>query len=407
MASTDTRRSRLALSPEATLLLATAGPDSLDPAVVELWRDRINWTLFLQLVAHERAEAIVAPRLARLQAPIPAQVHLELKAMAIRSDVRMALLSVRLDETLAALAKAEIPVMLLKGAALGRTVYRSLPRRPMLDIDLLIPVARIGEAREVALATGWATGPLEQLSEFYEGHFHLPPLHDARGALFNLELHSALFAAGHPFVWPLEDIWARSIPLPGSPVRVPRPEDLLLHIALHYAWSHVARLGSWRAFRDVRMLAESGTVDWEQFTRLAVASGGAPAVYWTLRFARRLSGAAVPLPVEQALRPAVPGSLISTLERHLAGQWFPTETPCPSRWLDRSLWKVAMRPMAVDGVTSPWARDPIFQRGLRDAPLERTRQKVARHLTSLGGYARYFKRVALGRSSRITRIPGS
>ncbi len=54
---------------------------TLDPFIRSLAGPHMDWTRFLQLVAHERAEAIVAPRLARVQADVPPEALAELKAI--------------------------------------------------------------------------------------------------------------------------------------------------------------------------------------------------------------------------------------------------------------------------------------------------------------------------------------
>ncbi|HWA16527.1 MAG TPA: nucleotidyltransferase family protein, partial [Gemmatimonadales bacterium] len=191
------------LAPEAALLLATAGGPVMDGPIQRLAARVVNWTRFLQLAAQERAEAIVVQRFKELGVALPAAVDKELKVTALRADLRMARLTQRLEETLRAYQAARLPVVLLKGAALGKTVYGFVPRRPMLDLDLLIPADRRQEALSIALATGWATTPLSQYQDFYNEHHHLPPLVDARSNQFNLELHTGLMPAGHPFAWPI------------------------------------------------------------------------------------------------------------------------------------------------------------------------------------------------------------
>jgi hypothetical protein len=319
--------------------------------------------------------------------------------MAMRSDIRMLALSRRLDETLTAFDDAGIPVLLLKGAALGRTVYGSIPRRPMLDIDLLVPAERVSEARQISLSLGWVASELEKFETFYRGHFHLPPLLDGSGMGFNLELHTGLLLDSHQFALPLEEFWSRSRELPGFRARVPATEDLLLHVALHFSWSHTARVGAWRTFRDLRTLAEAGTVDWTGFVRLAKSSGGAAAAHWTLRLARSCGITEVPGTVEPELRPSLPGPVLSLLERHLASQWYALDAPCPSNRLDQGMWKLAMlEPDRRASAVLPWDRDPTFQQPHVTPVRETLSDKLLRHLTRLGGYARYVHRVVLGRT---------
>lgn len=385
------------LAPEPRLLLAVAGGDGSDELIRQLAAGPLTWDQLLVLTAQERAEAVVSARLHRLGITPPDHVREVLQGLAIRSDLRMAMLDRRLDQTITALDAAGIPVMLLKGSALGRTVYGSLPRRPMLDLDLLVPANQAAGAREVALANGWALGEMEEKSAFYEGHYHLPPLHDALGRNFNLEIHTALFPERHPFVWPVEQLWTESRVLPGQKARIPALEDLLLHVGLHFMWSHAGQFGPWRSFRDVRVMAEDPTLDWDRFTRKARATRAATSVYWTLRLARLLTGAAIPPAVEQALAPSLPESARAMLDRHFTGQWFSPEGNCPSRRLERWLWQLAIQPRpSGHGATRPWDRQVLFRpSGAFTAP-RGAGYKLLHHLGSPGRYLNYFRRIAWG-----------
>jgi hypothetical protein len=397
LASTDAAALKDTLRPEVRLLLATAGGPEVDPEITRLATGPLDWIRFLQSTAGERAEAIVAARFKRLGVQLPENLQRELSVMATRSDLRMTTLSFRLDQTLAALAQADIRVLLLKGAALGRTLYGSLPRRPMLDLDLLVPAGQRDRAREVALATGWAPSEWESQVEYYRGHYHAAPLRDGQGRSFNLELHTALFQEGHPFNWPLEGIWDRSVALEHSAARVPSPEDLLLHIALHFSWSHLARFGPWRAFRDIKVMIDAAVVDWDGFTRLAHSSRGASAAYWTLRLARLTAGVSVPPEVERALRPSVPDSVLPMLDRHFAGQWCVAESACPSERLGQWLWRLAVRPrQSGHGTALPWMRDALFVNPHAPPSPESVSHKLARHLANSGRYVQYLRRLATG-----------
>lgn len=356
----------------------------------------VDWTRFLQLAAQERAEAVVARRFKELGVALPAAVDKELKVTALRADIRMARLAQRLEETLRAFQTAGLPVMLLKGAALGKTVYGFVPSRPMLDLDILIPVERRQEALTIALATGWASTPLSQYQDFYSEHHHLPPLVDQRTGQFNLELHTGLMTAGHPFDWPIAELWARARPLPDGLAQVPAVGDMLLHNVVHFAWSHMARFGPWRAFRDTEML--HGSIDWNEFVAECHRRKAASAAYWTLHLARMHAGVAVPEKVEAALQPSLPFGIRDPLARHFAQLWFPSDLACPSRRMELTLWALAMRPGASGhGRSRPWSRDELIIDRLREPP-ESLSRKILRHLATGGRYARYLSRMALGRS---------
>ncbi len=385
------------MSAEGRLLLAMAGGDGMDPVVRELAAQPLDWPALITFAVQERAESVVSARLAKAGAAVPEAIQRDLRGLAMRSDLRMAVLSRRLDQTIAALAQANVPVILLKGAALGRTVYGGTPNRPMLDIDLLVPEQQAQQARAACLTSDWVPGEMERKVVFYQGHNHLPPLHDARGRDFNLEIHTGLFTPGHPFAWPTESVWRSSEQLPGSTARIQPIEDLLLHVTLHFFWSHAGYFGPWRALRDVRVVSESPRLDWDKFVRRARETRAASAAHWTLRLARALSGAPIPASVEEDLRPSMPTTMLPMLDRHFYGRWFSPEAACPSQRLERWLWKAAVRPVASGhGTSVPWTRDPLFLDPATIQPPEPVAKKMMRHLASPGRYLRYLSTIMLG-----------
>lgn len=358
--ATNSGVSSIPAAPEVRLLLASGGGDALDGTIVRLATAPLNWDVFASLVRFERAASIVWPRLRRIARDrVPAGTQSTLERHARLGDVRMAQLSRRLDETLAALTRAGIPVLLLKGAALARTVYGSLPRRPMLDLDLLVPHDRLAAAREVVLHAGWGPGPFESLHAFYADHCHLPPFVDREGGDFHLELHHDILFRGHPFGFAIDELWDRARPLPDAPaIRVPDPTHMIIHLAVHFSWSHLMRAGAWRTFRDVRVLLEGRTIDWDRVLEVASRIRALTCCYWTFRLARDLTGAPVPTRVMQRLKPPLPETAARLLERHFVQQFYPLGPACPSLRLSRALWRTAIRPKwSGHGNVVPWQHD--------------------------------------------------
>jgi hypothetical protein len=127
------------------------------------------------------------------------------------------------DAVLNALAGLDAPVILLKGSALGRTVYPLPVLRPYSDIDLLFKLGDYGAARDMLLASGFR---LEQESwhsslllkdDALEVDLHLSPYHEA---------------FSEPLIKPL---FSRLITLPGTTENLYRlgHEDQMLHTLAH------------------------------------------------------------------------------------------------------------------------------------------------------------------------------
>jgi hypothetical protein len=314
--------------------------------------------------------------------------------MAMVSEFRMSHLEARLLSALDALRAVGVDAVLLKGAALALTVYGSFVARPMSDVDLLVMREDAERARDALLASGWTGGPDELAPEFYAGHHHLPPLVDAQGTGTSVELHTSLFFEGHPFRFSADDVRARAerVTVRGRAVLVPSVHDQLLHLCLHFAWSHMMATGAWRAFRDLDSLVRTNRVEWKAFTELARQSRGGSACYWTFRLARRLVGIAVPEWVELALAPPEPEFALLRLEQHFTYDLLPTENISPSLWVTYSMWRLGVRPRwSGHGRVRPWDRADELLMTEHPGRVKR----LIQHVRNARGWTRYGRLVLL------------
>jgi len=379
------------LSPEAQLLLLTAGGEKNDPAIRALLERPLDWAKLSWLSEQERATTVLWRRLSAI-APLPREAE-PLHRMAMVSEFRMSHLESRMLSALDTMTRAEVEPVLLKGAALALTVYGSFVARPMSDVDLLVRREDAIRARDALLTGGWNAGA-ESAPEFYEGHQHLPPLVDAHGTGTSLELHTSLFFEGHPFALTSDDIRARAerVTVHGRAVLVPSVHDQLLHLCLHFAWSHMMATGAWRAFRDLDALVRTERVDWKEFTKLAKETRGASACYWTFRLARTLAGVAVPEWVERTLAPPEPEFALRRLEQHFTYDLLPTENISPSLWLTYAMWRAALRPRwSGHGRVRPWDRADELLAAERPGRVER----LLLHLKNAKSWTRYARLVFL------------
>jgi hypothetical protein len=385
------------LPAEPAVLLLLGGRDN-DDEIADALRSAIDWQTLLALAVSERAGAELHRHVRqRAEADVPPEVRDALQRMAMVAEFEMTHLHHCLDGALAALGSLDARVMLLKGTALVHAVYGGdYARRPMGDIDLLVDVSRAGELQQAFLAAGrWQETVGADRVGAYREHHHLPPLRDARGSSVHLELHTALFPHGHPFGLTPELLWAHAQPLPahesvardavaGSfPTRgvyLPAIPHQLLHVCLHFAWSHLMRFGAWRTFRDVSAVVSSGRVDWDAFVTLARETRAASCCYWTFRLAKRVARVPVPPEVIRALRPPRPEAYLRGLERHYVRNLVPSGLACPSVRVDRALWNLGMVPaLSGFGDVRPWDRDTHFIRpgaatGAHGAPAGRATQ---------------------------------
>jgi hypothetical protein len=254
------------------------------------------------------------------------------------------------------LSREGIEVLLLKGAGLACTVFRSFDDRPMGDLDLLIPPRDARRAWSLLQTQGWTWPESQWGADRYTAHQHLPPLlQDPGGA--RLEIHTDMLPEGHPFRMSPDTLWtqAQRLTRNGRVLTIPHPIHQLWHVCVHFAWSHEMFWGAWRALRDSAAIIHQGAFDWTEFVDLARDSRAATSCYWTLRLARHLVGAAVPVQVLAALRPPRRELWLEWLERHYVSNLFPSKDGCPSVWLTRRLWESGMVPgWSGHGTTRPW-----------------------------------------------------
>lgn len=170
---------------------------------------------------------------------------------------------------------------------------------------------------------------------------------------------------------------------------------MILHLAIHFAWSHTMRSAAWRTFRDLRFLTEDSGIDWDEVVRESRRVRATTCCYWTFRLARRWAGVAVPESVLRALRPPMLESGLRVLDQHFVQQWYPGDLSCPSIRLDWALWRAAIRPKwSGHGSVLPWQRDERFEYpDVTAPPADAAPHKLRRHLGNLGAYFRYFRRI--------------
>lgn len=216
----------------------------------------------------------------------------------------------QLAEVLAACARQQVPVLVLKGAVLAPAVYPDAALRPMNDIDLLFRPADLPRVHTM----------LEQLG--YEGKHHRAD--QGPGITKHLSTYRRpgrtgstpnpyLSAEGDRTIEPhgsLEEswfglkvditpgVWARAVPvtLHGQPASRLAASDMVLHLAVHAAFHFIMKTSVFVQLYDVgRVLAAwQAELDWGQALTLARDAAAQPFVYAGLYWARSLYQAPVP-----------------------------------------------------------------------------------------------------------------
>lgn len=240
------------------VLLSPQDPSTLLP---------MQWQAALPALQGQRLAPFVYAQVRRSPAwrNLPPSVRQALSEDFQQLSVRAFLLDAELAALVAALAAAGVDIMLLKGAALGRTVYANTVERPAGDLDLLVRPQQVTPAQEALHRLGYRAGGLRWLPRWQRRYrAELPMLRQTEDGRVLVELHWALAEA--PFyidTIPLDEAWRRALPvaeLPGA--LVPDPATLLIHSCAHLALHHSQDM---RLFwlLDVDRLARWPALDWD------------------------------------------------------------------------------------------------------------------------------------------------
>jgi hypothetical protein len=138
----------------------------------------------------------------------------------------------------AALDRAGISFVALKGAALGAVLYAEPTLRPMTDVDLLVRPADRGRALDALAAAGFVR-PAPAIEAFWLESYYNLPLDAPPGLAGKLELHWSIAQRGR-HAPDVDGLVARARPVEIAGARRPvlAPADLLLHQSLHLSYHY-------------------------------------------------------------------------------------------------------------------------------------------------------------------------
>jgi hypothetical protein len=307
------------------------------------------------------------------EAPPPVLSALERAYLA--SAARSAFIAGALRRVLGALRAHDVPAMLLKGAALVETVYPDPAQREMLDLDILVPGNQLGTAEKAVMALGY--GPLATTDDRAKRSVTLGPDEHHGLALVGedqlvaVELHRHIAIAGEGRPFDIDDMWRRARAAPGDGHLLPSPEDLLLHVCVHFTRNRLG--GSYRnrhtggalgQISDIARIIRREPLDWEDFAMTARSYRLETRVFLAL-FAAHELGVSIPARALSELRPAGfdenIGRRVVSLRVLRTGDHMPVRS---MRWMLAPSREVLAR---------GWNADPTAPRSLANAYMRRAR----------------------------------
>ncbi len=198
-----------------------------------------RWPLIEEKVRQHSLSPLLSA-LTRGQDYLPASFVETLSNEYARNHTRNIIYFSELKRIIEILNAAQIPVIVLKGAALTLSIYRNLGVRPLVDIDLLVQRQHLSHALQVLSEIGFH--PFGAEASRPGGNYENEILLSKKAMLvIFVELHWSLFNSPYyQRTLPLDWFWkgAIQIELEGAPLQILSPEPLLLHLCAHIFLHH-------------------------------------------------------------------------------------------------------------------------------------------------------------------------
>ena len=213
-------------------LVAILGEPGLAEAL-----DDAQWSGLIVLARSANLLGALAERLASAHQSIRAQPARHLDGARQLSSRQRQSVHWEVHQLQAALGSLNVPVLLLKGAAYVLAYDLVAKGRLFGDIDILVPKSSIGDVESQLMLSGWVSARTNAYDQrYYRQWMHeIPPMqHIHRGTVVDVH-HTILPPTARHTPDPAR-IVARSIPVKISgldAVRVPCPEDLVIHSITH------------------------------------------------------------------------------------------------------------------------------------------------------------------------------
>ena len=244
-------------------------------------------------------------RLPAGELPLPSNLAADAYSAAAETSLHLAIL----EKISARFADVEIPLVLLKGAALAAGAYPLPEARTMSDIDLWTPQDFVATAVSAMDALGFHFDEKEdrphalQMMAQGELRFFRP---DWPGNL--VECHLSPFPGWwlqHAAAVDDAAIWTRIEPIRADSTALQlAPEDMIIHLAVHLAINHQFGLAAVRTLLDIAVSAQTRAVDWGIVALRAQSWRVGVAVWQVLQLFKDLFGLPEVEPALASLRPS-------------------------------------------------------------------------------------------------------
>ena len=300
---------------------------------LSLWSDKerlrqyfsaMDWRRLLLLA---REHGVVGQLAARLNDPGAPAIPSEIKQALLERQREQNFLTLRLTAELFLLLelfkRAEIRALVIKGPVLADQAYGDPGTRSYGDLDLLVRQRDIPRAAELMIASGYRAAV--SLDVIRRGKIPGQYLFSQPDSKLIVELHNDATLRYFPRPVPIEDFFARQIPvwLEGHEVPAPSLEDHLVLICVHGAkhfWERLALIADVAGF-----VARQTSISWERAGSSGKAAEAEHLLHTGLRLAMEVLRAELPEPIAAAVR----GDAVAARLAGRARGWLPAAGYAP------------------------------------------------------------------------------
>ncbi len=314
---------------------------------------RVDWSVFHELVRRHRVERLVSTALSRNEIPVPDPLRREIERDARQVAERNLRFAQESHRLLNAFGGAGVRVIFVKGLTLSALAYGDPYLKTGCDIDILVEPALVNAAAQLLTSCGYEpVVPAVDAKSRAVVDWHRRRKESVwckRGTGQYLDLHSALVDT--PALIPEIGMKTpvQQVPIGnGRSLPTLQTSDLFAYLCVHGTWSAWFRL-KWIA--DVSaLLSRQGTTNIEPLYAHARTRGAGRAAAQALLLARELFRVTLPESLRREIEADRMNGLLKRLSmRELRQERAPTQRPLGTLGLH------LLRPFLVPGWNSKFA----------------------------------------------------
>lgn len=268
-----------------------------------------DWPAAVALAARHRVTAYLQQAITVHDIPVPAVAVAALAQRAREALVQVMALDHQLQRIVVEFARVDLPVIILKGPVLARTLYRDATCRPYGDLDLTVRVPDEPAASAALLRLGLVEVPYDAETA---RRAHACTTH-ATAAFHRMFIHAASHSLVELHLDPLQlglkptceaGRWQRARPAPGlGSALMLSPEDQLIQLSVH-AHKHGFNRLIWLKDIDLLLRRHGASLDWPLVQQVANSEGVSASVWYALWLAGQLLHTPAPPSLIRRLQPS-------------------------------------------------------------------------------------------------------